>query len=236
MTNDMWSGFSSEFIYEKKVTYLELLMASPCCLSLICFILQDSRAGATKDDRSKRFKKSMFMEPAFQQDYRTAARGNITMWPMPLTDVLEEMRRLDEVGVDLPRSGEDIAQVVRILLKSAGPSPASLIVQATVRRAVVMELIEDGKRRGHPSYSHFDMSEVRRLAEERVPVDGVLPELVTELEHDDGLDKVLLQKSSTPHAVPQNAGEVFDGMRPNAVLMEKSGKAEGDLALTKNEA
>ena len=176
------------------------------------------------------------MEPAFQQEYRTAAGGNITMWPMPLTDILEEMRRLDEVGVDLPRSGEDIAKVVRILLKSAGPLPASLIVQATVRRAVVVELIEDGKRRGHPSYAHVDMSEVRLLAEERVPEDGVLPELVTELEHDDGLDKVLLQKSSTPHAVPQNAGEVFEGMRPNAVVLEKSCTAERDLALTEAQA
>ena len=44
LTNDMWSGFSSDFIYAKKVTYLELLFASPCCLSLICFILQDSTA------------------------------------------------------------------------------------------------------------------------------------------------------------------------------------------------
>ena len=117
------------------------------------------------------------------------------MWPMPLSDILQELKRLDEVGVDLPRSGEDIAQVVRILLKSAGPLPASLIVHATARRAVVVELIADAKRRGHPSYASLDMAEVRRRAAERVPVDGVLPELVTELQHDDGLDKVLLQKA-----------------------------------------
>ena len=232
LTNDMWTGFSSEFIYSKEVTYLELLYASPCCLGLICFILQDSRAGSTREDRSKRFKKSMFMEPAFHQDYRTAARGNITMWPIPLSDILKEMRRLDEAVVDLPRSVEEVAKVVRVMLKSAGPLPASLIVQATARRAVVVELIEDAQRRGHPSYLHLDMSEVQRKAVERVPMDGVLPELVTELDHDDGLDKVLLQKSSTPHAVAPNAGQVFVGMRPNAVVLEKSGIVERDLALT----
>jgi len=167
-------------------------------------------------------KKFMFMEPAFHQVYRTAARGNITMWPMPLTDILEELKRLDEGGVDLPRSGEDLCKIVRILLKSSGPLPASLIAQATVRRAVVVELIEDGKRRGHPSYQHVNMTEVLVKAEERLPEDGVLPELVTELEHDDGLDRVLLQKASSPHPVPQNAGEVFNGMRPNAVLQEKA--------------
>jgi hypothetical protein len=236
LTNDMWSGFSSDLIYAQKVTYLELLFASPCCLGLICFILQDSRAASTKTDRSKRLKTSMFMEAAFQQEYRTAARGNITIWPMPLGEILEEMRRLEKDGVDLPRSAKDIAQVVRILLKSAGPLPASLIVHATARRAVVVELIEDAHRRGHPSYQKLKMAEVRIRAEERVPENGVVPELVTQLEHDDGLDKVLLQKSSTPHAVAQNAGEVFQGMRPNAVVLERSSVAERDLALTEAEA
>ena len=97
-------------------------------------------AGREHEGRAERFKKPMFMEPAFQQVHRTAARGNITMWPMPLTDILEELKRLDEAGVDLPRSGEDLCKVVRILLKSSGPLPASLIAHATVRRAVVVEL------------------------------------------------------------------------------------------------
>ena len=52
LTNDMWTGFSSEYIYARKVTYLELF-ASPCCLCLICFILQDARTET--DERRKRF-------------------------------------------------------------------------------------------------------------------------------------------------------------------------------------
>ena len=173
----MWNGFSSDFIYAKNVTYLELLFASPCCLSLICFILQDVRGGSSNEDRSKRVKRSMFLQYAFQQESRSAARGNITMWLMPLSDILQEMKRLDDVGVDLPRSGEDIQQVVQVLLKSGGTLPASLIAQATARRAVVVELIEDAKRRGHPSYASLDMAHVRRLAQERVPEDGPCPNL-----------------------------------------------------------
>ena len=73
---------------------------------------------------------------------------------------------------------------------------------------------------GHPSYVPLDLAQVRRLAEGRVPEDGVLPELATQLEHGDGLDKVLLQKASTPHAVAQHAGEVFEGLRPHAVLLD----------------
>ena len=110
-----------------------------------------------------------------------------------------------------------------------------MIAEAHVRRDVVVELIEDGWRRGHPPYAHVDMTEVRRLAEERVPLDGVLALLVTELEHDDGPDKVLLQKSSTPHSVATNVREVFEGMRPNAVVLENSSTERG-LALTEASA
>ena len=190
----------------------------------------------TQADRSKRVKKSMFNEPVFHQDCRSAARGNITMWPMPLRDILQELKRLDEVGVDVPRSVEDVAQVVRVVLKSAGSLPASLTVEATARRDVVVELIDDARSRGHPSYGGLDMVEVRRKAADRVPVDGVVPELVSEMHHDDGLDKVLLQKSSSPHPVAASVSHVFEGMRPNAVVMEKSADAERDLALTEAEA
>jgi hypothetical protein len=152
LCNDTWTGYSSDFIYESNVTYLELLCASPCCLSLICFILQNAQGSSVKDESAKRPKKPMFLEPAFKQAHRTAARGNITMWPMPLTDILDEMRRLEKDGVDLPRSGKDLSKIVKVLLKSAGKLPASLIAHATVRRAEVMRLIEDGKVRGHPSY------------------------------------------------------------------------------------
>ncbi len=80
------------------------------------------------------------------------------------------------------------------------------------------------------------MAEVCRKAEERLFIDGVFPDFVIEFDHDDGLDKVLLQKSSTPHAVAKNASEVFEGMRPNAVVFEKSSTLERDLALAEAES
>ena len=95
LANDMWSGFSSEYIYKNNVTYLELLSASPCCVSLICFVLQEAYDQKDPKDCCQAPKRAMFLEPAFVQKQRTAARGNITMWPMPLSDILQEMKRLN---------------------------------------------------------------------------------------------------------------------------------------------
>eukprot|EP00959_Pyramimonas_sp_CCMP1952_P279248 5838325-Pyramimonas_sp.AAC.1 len=67
---------------------------------------------------------------------------------MSLTDVLEDMKRLEEEGLDLPQPAQDLAKVVRILLKFAGPLPASLIVNAIICRDVVVELTRDARRRG----------------------------------------------------------------------------------------
>ena len=99
-----------------------------------------------------------------------------------------------------------------------------------------MDLIHDGKRRGHPSYADLDMTQVLAKARQRLSESGVLSELVAQLGHDDGLDKVLAQKAASPHAVAQNVREVFTDSRPNAVLQEKSSNAERDLALTESEA
>ena len=109
------------------------------------------------------------------------------MWPMPLADVLEEMKNLEAHGVDSPRSAEDLGKAVRILLKSSGPLPASLIANATVRRDVVVALIQDGKQRRHPSFASLNMSDIKAKAKIRLPESGVMPELVAQLGHDHGL-------------------------------------------------
>ena len=53
-TNDMWTGYASDYIYRMRVTYLELLVASPCCLSLICFVLQAARDEGSREERTKK--------------------------------------------------------------------------------------------------------------------------------------------------------------------------------------
>ena len=86
------------------------------------------------------------------------------------------------IGVSLPRAGVELANVVSILLKTAGgdqdkKASAGSIHQATVRRKVVVDLIEEMQRRGHSAYKHVDMEAVKQRAE-ALPVDDDPPELL----------------------------------------------------------
>ena len=58
---------------------------------------------------------------------------------------------------------------------------------------------------------------------------GPLPEIVQQLEHDNMLDRVNIQKASLPQPIASNLEQVFVDARPNAVLLEKSAKVEMDF-------
>ena len=97
-------------------------------------------------------------EPAHMQRHRTAARGNATLFPLPLEDIVQELDKIDSGRIAaLPRLGEDLAPFVKVLLKSAGDLPKSIITQATVRRRVAVALSQECHRRGHPAYRHIDL-------------------------------------------------------------------------------
>ncbi len=229
LTNDMFIGFGSTYIYEKQVTYLEILAASPCCLSLICMVLQAARDEEEDKDRSKRVHRNVFGKAAFMQRHRTAARGNVTMFLLPLADTLCELRRMEtDASIILPRSAEEIKNVVRVILKSHGELPASLITAATVRREVVVHLIEEEHARGHPLYCNLDLVEVRRKAARELPTHGPLPGLAQQRDHDNSLDQVLQQKAASPHPIANDEKDVFENARPSVVVQEKSGQQERD--------
>ena len=61
------------------------------------------------------------------------------------------------IAVDLPRTGDELTNIVNVLLNTAEESVtqtsmAGLIRQAVVRCDVVLELIQGAKRRGHLAY------------------------------------------------------------------------------------
>ena len=106
---------------------MELVCASPCVLNLICFVLEGQRGGG------------VFHEEAHMQRHRTAARGNVTLFPLPLEDIAQELQKLgNEETVVLPRLGADMEPFVKVLLKAAGDLPKSIITQASVRRRDVV--------------------------------------------------------------------------------------------------
>ena len=99
--------------------------------------------------------------------HRMGARGNATSFPLPWQDLLHILRKSgeNESLPDLPWTGDETSSYVSILLKTSeedDPKSMSRFVhQALVRRAVVIQLIDGMRRRGHRSYKHLDMDRVR---------------------------------------------------------------------------
>ena len=91
--------------------------------------------------------------------------------------------------------GEELSEKVSILLKtrdSDEDKPKALgqnIHQAMVRRQVVIDLIQGAVDRNHRAYRSVAMDRVRQKAE-RLPVQGVPPEIIHLIDHDTNLDTV----------------------------------------------
>ena len=108
---------------------------------------------------------------------------------------------------------------------------AKFVHQARVRRAVVVKLIEDAKRRGHRAYARVDIATMREKATS-LPEDGVPPEIVRLLPHDTHLDKIVVQKAACPvggRSDLDGAAEIMAKAQPNAVVLEKSSHDEADI-------
>ena len=136
---------------------------------------------------------------------------------------MQELDKIDSGRIAaLPRLGEDLAPFVKVLLKSAGDLPKSIITQATMRRRVVVALIQECHRCGHPAYRHIDMHAMRRRAQQ-LPQDCPFVNIVQDIPNDDTLEKICPQKAATPQPVAPSPELALVDVRPNAVVMEKSG-------------
>ncbi|CAJ1385553.1 unnamed protein product, partial [Effrenium voratum] len=230
LANDMWTGYAPERIYAEEATVMELICASPCVTTLICMSMEArfrSEAGALD-------------EAAHMARHRFGARGNALSFPLPWEDVLQALQAGGDRAAALPRSGAELGQLVRVLLKTnkkgktTGAEIKGLIHQANVRREVVINLVLDMQRLGHPSFAGADEEGVR-LRAAALPTDGVPPEVLkvvaqADADFDDAEDKLQPQKAATPCDGRQEdvaaAGATFAAQRARAVVAE--GCAEED--------
>ena len=177
------------------------------------------------------------------QRHRVGARGNATSFPMPWQAIVAEPVRLDESAKhgeapDLPRTGEDLKHVVQVLLKTSDEDKRDnlkhFIHQAKVRREVVVALILGAKARGHRAYQHLDETSVRAKAQ-KLPVDGVPPELLHGLPDDKSLDNMQIPKQRHPwkgmHNDLERARDSFREQRPLAVVLEGSANDAMDISM-----
>ena len=145
--------------------------------------------------------------------------------------------------MSLPRAGTYLGNIVSIIFKTAAgvdteKDVAKLIHQCTVRRHVVVKLIETMKQRGHRSYKHVDMDKVQENAK-ALPIKDIPPEIIRYLPLDDLQDKIKIQQNPTPVPIARNVEEAGDHVnmtKPNAVVLENSSQAEFDVNAQQVEA
>ena len=109
LTNDMMIYYAPSELYKNNATVMEMICASVCITSMICFTLEKKFRGHRSFD-----------EQAHANQYRMAARGNATSFPLPWHDLLQQLKSGDDDAaphyrVVLPRTGEDLANFVSVL-------------------------------------------------------------------------------------------------------------------------
>ena len=230
LCNDMMIFYAPKEIYEDGgLTILEMICASPCLTSMICFSMEVKYG-------------NMFDSTLHMQRHRVGARGNATTFLLPWENVLVELQRLEDTHVErgvvpnLPRTGHELLYAVQVLLKTNDEDKRedlkNFIFQAQVNRDKVVRCILGMKRRGHRAFMHIDEYAMKRKALE-LPVQGVPPELITLLPNDGAYDKLHIQKAATPvEAMKRDLVEAAassQSFRPNAVVMESSSLEVGDI-------
>mgnify|MGYP003334478227 CR=1 FL=1 len=196
LANDMMMFYPPKMLYEQKVIIMEIICASVCITSIICFTSE------------KQFRNVRGMDEAVHaNEHRMAFRGNATSFPSPWEDLLVQLRDSQASSdatsaVSLPRVGGALANVVSILLKSAGgesdgKANAKLIHQAMVRRQVVINLILELKRRGHGAYVNVNMDKVKVKAC-GLPEGDIPQEIIRLLPLDKAHDQLQPNKNATP--------------------------------------
>ena len=231
LANDMMIFYAPSILYTERVTVMEMVCASVCLTSMICFSLEKKYRG----DRA-------FDEGVHMNNHRMGARGNATSFPLPWQDLFLQLQKTDQdrrmcTGPELPRSGDELSDFVSVLLKTSddGDTEASLahfVHQAVVRRDVVIRLITELHNCGHVAYKNIDMAKMRLKAYETLPENGIPAHVAKLLPYDSSLDNIQVQKQATPvaaHTTLEKVRDHFDMQKPNAVVLEKSSCDESDI-------
>ena len=132
----MWTGYGLEMIYKFEVTVIELACASPCLTSLVLMSMESKYRQQSSN--------AVFDEEAHMARHRYGARGNVCSFPLPMEVLLkqleEHMASPDGAASIIPRSGEELGEVFRVILKTnktgktTDQEVKTLLHQAKVRR------------------------------------------------------------------------------------------------------
>ena len=112
-------------------------------------------------------------EDLFSTDERVAYKGQIFSAPMDWKDIQQQLEDLEsrDSFISLPVTGELLAKRVQVALGSGLVDLNKCIREATIRRPVVVRLIQMFRDKGHPDYQKQSMDDVRLRVAQLTPTD-----------------------------------------------------------------
>ena len=192
MSNDMWTGFVLEYISKNKLTYVDIICASPLMPTMISSQIDYFRDGFGVEMHKGA---SLLGQFAQQPHGPCSARGNITAFGLPWDEILAEFASIMTHGssrAELPRVGEDLTDVLQIIIrteagldKDADVREQAILLSSCVTRKYVMELIEIGVTYEHVGFQGFQECDIKKMherAQKHLPVKAVPPEVMVNLQ------------------------------------------------------
>ena len=239
--SDNYYGFLEYWIWEQRVTWMEKTVSSPFWTGMTLFTV-GARGRAKKGNAS--VKQHLLHEAMYSANQRVAYKGQILSAPMNWLGIqkqLEEMDR-DAVYVSLPVTKEVLAARVQVAIGSGLVDLNKCIREATVRRPIVVRLIEMHRERMHPDYQQQLMEDVRRRVQELAPTDepttpiGLIEAL--ESDNEDALEDPA-DKVAAPAVRVWNEEELCDEMdrnRPLVLAAQRDTDSQRDIEASRSHA
>ena len=148
--NDNWYGYVQKWIFEQNVTWMEKLVSSPYWTGMTLFSI--SRHGNRPSARHK------MTDALYKNDARSFFKGQIFSAPMDWADIMQQIQELEqnETRIALPITGQLLSSRVHLLITSGLVELNKHIREVTVRRDIVVRLIQMHRDTGHAQRGNVD--------------------------------------------------------------------------------
>ena len=251
LANDNIIGYTCETILKYKVSWIEAAAAQPAWTTMMCFYIEGDRG-------------HLLEETMYKSSFMSVVRGNVFSYHMPWEKIIDSLNRStsDNKLALLPHEPEHLAHMVQLHLKIGNVDMAKHIKEIKVRAHVVLALGYELIKAGHAAYiktcnseklEHFSarmhaaQKALKRRVQKRYPtlgtpedIDGVVPPAVLrkieEVQTAQRQGKPLMQdKHATPAEGASPLDEVFQGLRPQSLIEERTSDAGMDAAAQRTE-
>jgi hypothetical protein len=235
LANDNFQGFLPKLIYDLKVRWIEAAAACPHWTTQILYYIEGDRG-------------HLLEEELFKPKFRTAVRGNIFSFHMPWEDIMASLARtVDDEELVTPQPPGVLCHLVKFHLRIASMDLAQHIQDMKLRSHVVLKLGYFFIEQGHPALQKQGLATARlkeryrKAVEKLYPVPAQEVDIREELREGEVLKEVrsvveqsvqqrvkegpLFDKNATPAEGAKQPGKVFEHVRPQAVLLERTNEA-----------